>query len=152
MSDCPPGCHVKFNIYWYLSCLSQSLGVYRGDHRLHPNSQLESVTRTSRHSQTHKFSLNLPQVIKTYSSFFYQRLILHRVPRKLKGEVFSYNWIKWWNFHSFNIWILSNNFLVVKGRAKFSVLLQIRFWWIFPSQVNLDICTVSYTTETEAIQ
>ena len=39
----------------------------------------------------------------------------------------------------------------MKGRAKFSVLLQIRFWWVFPSPFNLDICTVNRITETEGI-
>ena len=41
---------------------------------------------------------------------------------------------------------------MVKGRAKCSVLLQIRFCWVFPSPFNLDICTVNCTTETEGIQ
>ena len=72
--------------------------------------------------------------------------------RKLKREVFGYNWVKRWNIPSFNIWILSKNLFVVKRRARFSVLLQIRFWWVFPSPLNLNICTVNCTTETEGIQ
>ena len=75
-----------------------------------------------------------------------------RVPRKLVREVFVCNWIDRWNFHSSNIRILSNNLFVVKGRAKFSVLPQVRFRWVFPSPFNLDICTAKCTTETEEIQ
>ena len=40
----------------------------------------------------------------------------------------------------------------MKRRAKFSVLLQIRFWWVFPSLLNLNICTANCTAETEWIQ
>ena len=40
-----------------------------------------------------------------------------KVPRRLKREVFGYNWDNRWNFHSSNIWILSNNWFVVKGQA-----------------------------------
>ena len=46
-----------------------------------------------------------------------------KVPWKLKREVFDYNWNNRRNFHSFNICILSKNLYVIKGRAKFSVLL-----------------------------
>ena len=43
-------------------------------------------------------------------------------------------------------------FFVVNGRAKFSVLLQRRFRWVFPSPFYLDVCTVNCTTEIEGIQ
>ena len=40
----------------------------------------------------------------------------------------------------------------MKGRAKFYVLLQRRFRWVFSSSFNLDISTVNCTTESEDIQ
>ena len=40
----------------------------------------------------------------------------------------------------------------MKGRAKFYVLLQRRFRWVFSSPFNLDISTVNCTTEIEEIQ
>ena len=40
----------------------------------------------------------------------------------------------------------------MRGRAKFSVLLRIRFRWVFPSPFNLGICIVNCKKETEGIQ
>ena len=74
------------------------------------------------------------------------------VMTKLKREVFGYNWINRLNFHKFNVWILSNNLFGVKGRAKFSVPLQIRHRLVFQVPFNLEVCTVNFITETEVIQ
>ena len=62
--------------------------------------------------------------------------------------LFTIELISWWNFHSFNIWILSNSFFIAKWWAKFSALLQICFWSSV-SLFNLAICIVNCRTKTK---
>ena len=65
--------------------------------------------------------------------------------------LFTVELISWWNFHKFNIWILSNSFFIVKWWAKFSALLQICFWSSV-SLFNLAICIINCRTKMTGIQ
>ena len=49
---------------------------------------------------------------------FQLTLILHKSNSQSSNcEIFVYNWINWWNFYSFNIWILQNKAYSEKSRV-----------------------------------
>ena len=57
-----------------------------------------------------------------------------------------FNWISQWNFHSFNIWNLSNIFLLLNGERSFQSYYKYAFSKSLQVYLKLVICTVNYSS------
>lgn len=70
---------------------------------------------------------------------FQVTLILHKSNSQSSiCEIFVYNWINWWNFHSFTIWILQNKAYSGKSRVTWVTFPKLGLLQVFRGNIYIE--------------